>query len=316
MVEIYNGDSFEYLKNRHGKRRISLFCEDPPYFKTNRNFDKTLNGKTIDYSDSSQVRLVENYIDNYIAVRREVATPDAVFVITSAEPFTSVLRYRLLKYRVDSFVWEKANITNPLAINKKIGNAHEDVSVFSLSKQYTFNKQVTKVGKPYKAFKTKTAKIIGEVVGGAKSMHNENTGTRTEKSVQRQFLEGSEHLSKILQSYPEIMPVFQAFMQYIDDNVDLQDLDVLENSIQLFTREYGLHKTQKPVGLMERAIRWFSNEGDLVFDGYMGSGTTGIACLRSKRDFIGVEIDENYFDIAQKRINQEIENLNLYATTT
>ena len=64
-----------------------------------------------------------------------------------------------------------------------------------------------------------------------------------------------------------------------------------------------IHPTQKPVALMEYLIKTYTNEGDLVLDNCMGSGTTGVACKNLNRDFIGMEMDANYFEIATKRIN-------------
>lgn len=65
-----------------------------------------------------------------------------------------------------------------------------------------------------------------------------------------------------------------------------------------------LHPTQKPVALMEYLIKTYTNEGDLVLDNCMGSGTTGVACVNTKRNFIGIELDQGYFDIAKQRINE------------
>ncbi len=62
------------------------------------------------------------------------------------------------------------------------------------------------------------------------------------------------------------------------------------------------HPTQKPVALMEYLIRTYTNEGETVLDFTMGSGTTGVACVKTKRDFIGIELDEGYFKIAEQRI--------------
>ncbi len=64
-----------------------------------------------------------------------------------------------------------------------------------------------------------------------------------------------------------------------------------------------VHPTQKPVALMEYMIRTYTNEGDVVLDNTMGSGTTGVACMNAGRKFIGIERDEGYFKIAQDRIN-------------
>lgn len=64
-----------------------------------------------------------------------------------------------------------------------------------------------------------------------------------------------------------------------------------------------VHPTQKPVELMEKIIENSSDPGDVVLDTFMGSGSTGVACLKTGRKFIGMELDERYFDIAKRRIN-------------
>lgn len=66
----------------------------------------------------------------------------------------------------------------------------------------------------------------------------------------------------------------------------------------------ALHPTQKPVALIEYLISLYTNEGDTVLDNVMGSGTTGIACLNLNRNFIGIEKDEKYFEMAEDRIKQ------------
>ena len=65
------------------------------------------------------------------------------------------------------------------------------------------------------------------------------------------------------------------------------------------------HPTQKPIALMEYLIKTYTNEGDLVLDNTMGSGTTILAAINTNRNFIGIEMDEKYFEIASKRINLE-----------
>ena len=65
-----------------------------------------------------------------------------------------------------------------------------------------------------------------------------------------------------------------------------------------------VHPTEKPVELMEVLITNSSQEGELVFDPFMGSGTTGVACINTNRSFIGIELDEDYFEIAKKRIEE------------
>jgi site-specific DNA-methyltransferase (adenine-specific) len=73
-------------------------------------------------------------------------------------------------------------------------------------------------------------------------------------------------------------------------------------SILEFVSERGLHPTQKPVALFEYLIRTYTNEGEIVLDNCIGSGTTAIACMNTKRNYIGFELNKEYFDIAEKRI--------------
>ena len=70
----------------------------------------------------------------------------------------------------------------------------------------------------------------------------------------------------------------------------------------------GLHPTQKSLKLMEDLVKIHSNEGDTVLDPFMGSGSTGGACINTNRKFIGIELDKKYFNIASERINKAIED--------
>ena len=76
-------------------------------------------------------------------------------------------------------------------------------------------------------------------------------------------------------------------------------------------QERGLHPTQKPVALFEYLIKTYTNEGETVLDNCMGSGTTAIACLNTGRNFIGFELEKEYFDIATKRIEEYEQQLKM-----
>lgn len=98
---------------------------------------------------------------------------------------------------------------------------------------------------------------------------------------------GSEHYGKQLK-----IPAYDSTERY-------------PRSVQVFSSDKqrkGLHPTQKPVALCEYLIRTYTNVGDLVLDNCMGSGTTGVACINTNRNFIGIEMDADYFDIARNRI--------------
>ena len=90
--------------------------------------------------------------------------------------------------------------------------------------------------------------------------------------------------------------------RYDPDKV--QPSDVLEFNV-VPNRNGKLHPTQKPVELLEYLIKTYSNEKDTVLDNCMGSGSTGIACINTNRDFIGIELDKKYFNIAKERLNYD-----------
>ena len=71
-------------------------------------------------------------------------------------------------------------------------------------------------------------------------------------------------------------------------------------------RKGGLHPTQKPVALLEYLIKTYTLEGETVLDNCMGSGSTGVACINTKRNFIGIEKDDKYFEVAKKRIEEHL----------
>ena len=90
---------------------------------------------------------------------------------------------------------------------------------------------------------------------------------------------------------------------FVDTRKDHMESDLrFPSSVQKFNTEVGLHPTQKPVALMEYLIKTYTNGGDTVLDFTMGSGTTGVAAKNLGRNFIGIELDPTYFQIAKERI--------------
>ena len=88
--------------------------------------------------------------------------------------------------------------------------------------------------------------------------------------------------------------------------------DRYPRSIQVFstdTQNSSLHPTQKPIALLQYLIKTYTDEGEWVLDNCMGSGSCGVACCTTKRNFIGIELDENYFEIAKDRINKVKESI-------
>lgn len=104
------------------------------------------------------------------------------------------------------------------------------------------------------------------------------------------------------------------FKRAVDYN---EDLRYPKNLITFNAREKEcnninrVHPTQKPVALMEYLIKTYTKEGDTVLDFTMGSGTTGVACANTNRNFIGIELDENYFKISENRIAEAVANASI-----
>ena len=83
-----------------------------------------------------------------------------------------------------------------------------------------------------------------------------------------------------------------------------QEFTNYPTNILEFNTDIGLHPTQKPVALFEYLIKTYTNEGDLVLDNCIGSGTTAVACINTNRRFIGIEISEEYCKIANGRLEE------------
>lgn len=127
-----------------------------------------------------------------------------------------------------------------------------------------------------------------------------------------------KHFSVLIWEKPLSIINKNRFSQHIEYIVRIYDygtaLNKLEDNflyskVKRYSQVRGkgkLHPTQKPTELLEEILKVSSNEGSVVLDMFMGSGSTGVACVSTNRNFIGIEKDENYFEIAEKRINETI----------
>lgn len=193
-------------------------------------------------------------------------------VLFATEPFTS----KLIMSNCDNFkeklTWVKHKPSN-------IGNAKirhlkysEDIVVFSFGK-YTFNPQYTE---------RKSDRVRQAQRGNSKQW-------RTNKKP-------TQEVSFATQYEPRDWHTFDADRK-LQGNV-LNYPAVVSNS-----KEKVNHPTQKPVALLEYLIKTYTNDGDLVLDNCMGSGSCGVAAVNTNRKFIGIELDENYYNIAKQRID-------------
>ena len=198
---------------------------------------------------------------------RRVLKPNGAVVLFSAQPFTSALVMSNSSNFKYQWVWKK-NVAGGFAQAKnKPMPKHEDISVFSTGK--TGHATQCKNRVPYNP---------QGIIPYGKEIKN-STSHRASAFEARKNARSS---------------YVQEFTGYPDS--------VLEFDCE----RHGIHPTQKPVALMEYLIRTYTNTGETVLDFTMGSGTTGVACVNTGRQFIGIERDEGYFKIAQDRINNAI----------
>lgn len=193
--------------------------------------------------------------------------PNGAIVLFGSEPFSSKLRMSNVElYRYD-WKWNKKKPSNFQMMNFQPGRIHEDICVFSKAKAvYVKNKNNIKYN-PQMTKMDKPRKVNKTFYG------NKNATLR----------EG--HTIKDLGSrtYECKHPV--SIIEFSNANIKKK-----------------VHPTEKPVELMEYLVKTYTNEGDLVLDFTMGSGSTGVACMNLNRKFIGIELDENYFNIAKNRM--------------
>jgi len=184
-------------------------------------------------------------------------------VLFSAQPFTTTLINSNLKWFKYQWVWNKVSKTDVFNAKNKPLRQHEDLCVFSSGT--TANKSKRKMFYNPQGVKS----------GNRTNPQNRKAAGYMGKARPSHKKEHIYHGS----NYPSSIIKFT--------NAD---------------RTNVVHPTQKPVALIEYLIKTYTNEGDTVLDNCMGSGTTGVACKNLNRDFIGIELDEKYFEIAKTRI--------------
>ena len=193
---------------------------------------------------------------------KRLIKPNGAIVMTSAQPFTSMLvmsGIELFKYQL---VWKKSKVCHFAQAPYRFLTEHEDISVFGFGGT-SKNARVRMTYNPQGLIDcNKVCKGKG---------HSEH---RPSGKVQKDYIQSKTN-------YPK------SILDFGSDTAKM-------------------HPTQKPVALMEYLIKTYTNEGETVLDFTMGSGTTGVACKQTGRDFIGIELDKGYYDIACDRINETL----------
>ena len=261
---LYQGDCLEEM-NKIADESVDLILCDLPYGTTDRKgVEEKGNNRLLKWDTVIPLDLLwEQY--------RRVLKPLGTVALTADQPFTSMLILSNLDWFKYEWIWKKQKTTGFLLANYRPMKETEDVVIFSPGgaaaasrngKNMTYNPQ----GLIEKKVKKKnSAKRLGKFLHNPEHMGENN-----------KLLHETEYEQKWT-NYPSEIIEFG-----LDRNV--------------------IHPTQKPVALMEYLIKTYSNEGETVLDNCMGSGTTGVACKKTNRNFIGIEKETEYFTQAKERI--------------
>ena len=262
---LYQGDCLEEM-NKIADESVDLILCDLPYGTTDRKgVEEKGNNRLLKWDTVIPLDLLwEQY--------RRILKPLGTVALTADQPFTSMLILSNLDWFKYEWIWKKQKTTGFLLANYRPMKETEDVVIFSPGgaaaasrngKNMTYNPQ----GLIEKKVKKKNnAKRLGKFLHNPEHMGSNN-----------KLLHETEYEQKWT-NYPSEIIEFG-----LDRNV--------------------IHPTQKPVALMEYLIKTYSNEGDTVLDNCMGSGTTGVACKKTNRNFIGIEKESEYFTQAKERID-------------
>jgi site-specific DNA-methyltransferase (adenine-specific) len=196
-----------------------------------------------------------------------IIKPNGAIVLTASQPFTSALvmsNPKLFKYQ---WVWVKTKKTGFTNGKNRPLSQHEDVLVFSKANVANGSKIMMK-------YNPQGLQPLGKVRKGDK---NKSVGDTNGQKYYRPS---------------QSKDYIQEFTNYPTTILNVAS----EGKI--------MHPTQKPVELMEYLIRTYTDENDTVLDNTMGSGTTGLACLKTNRQFIGIEKEKKYYDVAVRRLSE------------
>ena len=204
---------------------------------------------------------------------KRVVKPNGAILLFAQTPFDKILGCSNIEQLRYEIIWEKTHATGHLNAKKMPLKAHENILVF-YEKLPTYNPQKTQ--------------------GHARKVSSAKSKIQSLKRHKENMKDGKA--------------IYGAYNETSYDSTERYP-----RSVQVFSKDVQtskLHPTQKPVALLEWLIKTYSNPGDTILDNTMGSGSTGVACVNTGRKFIGIELDEKYFYIANNRILETMSDKN------
>ena len=249
-------------------------------------------------------------------IANRILRKNGKMVLFSQEPYTTKLITEAIPNIPFSYraTWEKDHFAVALGVNVNMVSFTEDILVFSKVECHeakhplrnTMKKYVQKYGKDFIIdLFLKEGRYTSELSARVHASYKFgfNNGMRFDLMNEKMY----DYLSDFIEfeeTFEELKQIDNEYKIKYGSTFNLWEGKKYKSNILKYKKDYnGYHPTQKPVLLLEDLIKTFSNENNLVVDLTAGSFSTAIACINTKRKFIGIEKDENYFNIGKERVN-------------
>lgn len=298
---LINGDCLELMKDIP-EGSIDLVLTDPPY--------GTVKGLSIGWGDNATFWDNTLDVNKMMSLCSDLLRYNGCMALFSQEPYTSNLitnntNNLPFSYR---YIWLKNHFANPLSCSKAPVNYTEDICIF-FKKHDNLNKHplrsyFNRLLKKHNLTKSKVNKDLGHQKIDHTLRVNSPQFTLCTEEVYNQFMSFYEIEGK---PYSELKSIDSTFKR----TFNLWNGGKIKSDVLNYSKEsLRYHPTQKPILLLEDLIKTYTNEGDTVLDFTAGSFSTAIACINTNRKFIGIELDENYFNVGVNRIEDHIRYIN------
>ena len=288
-ITLYNGDCFEFMQNM--QEEVNLILTDPPYGLLNHKIETNID------------------IELFLNLCNKILKQNNFLIYFGQQPMITDWNYlanKLFNYK-NEIIWYKRGVSCPFA---EMVRVFENIMIYSKGA-----KKYNKITRNWSDILESLAEFFH--FDSFKKQINllENLCKENRIFELKEFLEEGKIYSKDRKSKGKIYDDKQVNSVEMRQYKRISDGYRLQNLLSFNEKNINgkiQHPTIKPLQLIEYLLLVCSNENDLIFDGFAGSGTTAVACIKTNRRFIGCELDTEYFDMACKRIESELVQENLF----
>ena len=307
--ELWQGDCLELMKNIPDGS-VDLVLTDPPY---GTMAGENRSGRLREHNRVDDCRKWDFALDEKVVLQElcRIVRQNGKIALFSQEPYTSKLILAGVSriQFIQRLAWKKNVAGNFLCSSQNCMQYIEDICLFRKDcNDYNGKHPLREYFLTEKEKSGLSNKDFAVILGNGMASHYFTTKI--------QFACPTEENHKKLQTtgffplpFEEIKKIDEEYKNRFPSVFNRLGASSKSNVFEYAKDNNGYHPTQKPVALLEDLILTYSNEGNTVLDFTMGSGSTGVACVNTNRHFIGIELDDGYFNIAKKRIEEAVNDL-------